>query len=253
MSNMNNFQAIKTGIYLGNYDIKQRYRRSIIEPWWFTLNAVLTVGALGFLYSQILNEKITEYIPYLGIGFVIWQFISNTINESTSELVSVGHLLKQKPVNLIVFLVRLLWRNFIILMHSFPVLVLVSVFMLGFKLYVLVSMLTVLLAPMVIAPLCAVTMIASVRFRDVPPMISSILMILFFVTPIMWKSSKIGEFSWVVEINPVNHLIAVIRDPIVYGTFDQISLIVLLFWALATTPATVFIVDRFRSKLVLWL
>ena len=41
---------------LGWHDIKQRYRRSVLGPFWFTLSTAIMVGVLGALYSSILNQ-----------------------------------------------------------------------------------------------------------------------------------------------------------------------------------------------------
>src|SRR6218665_196386 len=48
---------------LGWHDIRQRYRRSVLGPFWFTLSTLILVAVLGVLYSTLLGQEITEYLP----------------------------------------------------------------------------------------------------------------------------------------------------------------------------------------------
>ena len=58
-------------LMLGWQDIKQRYRRSIIGPFWLTLSTAIMVFALGFLYAAIFRQPLGEYFPYLATGLVV--------------------------------------------------------------------------------------------------------------------------------------------------------------------------------------
>ena len=100
---------------LGWQDIKQRYRRSIIGPFWLTLSTAILVATLGLLYSQILKQPLTFYLPYIGIGIIIWSFISSCVNEACAVFISSEAAIKQLRIPLSVHAYRLVWRNLIIL------------------------------------------------------------------------------------------------------------------------------------------
>ena len=53
---------------IGLHDIRQRYRRSVIGPFWITLSTGIMIGALGFLYSHIFKIDMKEYLPFLAAG-----------------------------------------------------------------------------------------------------------------------------------------------------------------------------------------
>ncbi len=89
------FLSYRIWFTLGFHDIKQRYRRSVIGPFWFTLSTAFMVAVLGSLYSQILNHDINKYLPYLASGLTLWQFISTSINEGSSIYIDAGALIKQ--------------------------------------------------------------------------------------------------------------------------------------------------------------
>ncbi|MBM3524020.1 MAG: ABC transporter permease, partial [Alphaproteobacteria bacterium] len=61
---------------LGLHDIKQRYRRSTLGPFWLTISTGIMVGTMGFLYARLLSQEVGEYLPYLAVGLVMWAFIS---------------------------------------------------------------------------------------------------------------------------------------------------------------------------------
>jgi ABC-2 type transport system permease protein/lipopolysaccharide transport system permease protein len=59
-------------LYLARQDIRLRYRRSKIGPFWITLSMAVFCLALGAVYGKIFKAETTEYLPFLSIGFVFW-------------------------------------------------------------------------------------------------------------------------------------------------------------------------------------
>ncbi|MFB2567026.1 ABC transporter permease [Rhizobium sp. IMFF44] len=201
---------------LGWHDIRQRYRRSIIGPFWFTLSTLIMVSVLGLLYSTLLKQNISDYLPYLGAGLVIWQFISGCINEGCNAFITAGYLIRQVRMPLTVHVCRVVWRNFVILLHSLPVLI-VFLFLFGhyptFGLLLLLPALVVVFlqgiwVSIVLGILCT-------RYRDVLPIIANLLQIVFFFTPIMWSKDLLRERGWLADFNPIYHVIEIARAPLV--------------------------------------
>src|SRR5690606_9604180 len=80
------FDDIRTGLrqrelwgHLGWQDIKQRYRRSVIGPFWLTITQGVIALGLGLLYSQLFGLPIETFLPYIVTGFIVWNFISGCI------------------------------------------------------------------------------------------------------------------------------------------------------------------------------
>ena len=85
------------------HDIRQRYRRSVLGPFWFTLSTAIMVGVLGALYSEILHQEISHYLPFLAAGLVVWQFISTSILEGCTVFITYGTLIKQIDLSFYLF------------------------------------------------------------------------------------------------------------------------------------------------------
>lgn len=67
--------------YLGLQDIKLRYRRSLLGPFWITLSMGITIVAVSILYARIFHTDLQNYLPFFTIGFILWNFIATLIIE----------------------------------------------------------------------------------------------------------------------------------------------------------------------------
>ena len=67
---------------LGWNDIRQRYRRSVLGPFWITISMAVFILLLGVIYSHIFQIDVKTYFPFLALGYIIWGFIAQTTGES---------------------------------------------------------------------------------------------------------------------------------------------------------------------------
>lgn len=239
---------------LGWHDIRQRYRRSVLGPFWFTLSTLIMVGVLGVLYSMLLRQEIVDYLPYLGVGLVIWQYISSCVNEGATTFISAGYLIKQIRMPLTVHVVRIVWRNFVILMHSLPVLL---AFLLifghrpGLEIFLVIPGLVILMLQgiwigVVLGILCA-------RYRDVLPIVGNLLQIAFFFTPVMWLPDLLRERAWVAELNPFYHLIEIVRAPLIGRQLEISSWIWAMGLLVCGFALAQYLMNRARDRVPYWL
>src|SRR5690606_35158330 len=112
-------------LLLGWVEIRQRYARSKIGPFWLTISMAILVTALGIVYGTLFQAELREHLPLLAIGFVFWAFISTTINDGCNAYINASAYLKQVPLPRGVFVFQTLWRNMIVLAHNFVIVVLV--------------------------------------------------------------------------------------------------------------------------------
>ena len=110
---------------LGWQDIKQRYRRSVIGPFWLTLSYGAMVAGMGPLYGRLLQQDIDSYLPYLATSFVIWILMSSIIIDACSAFIGAEGYIKQVKLPLTVHVLRLVWKNVLIFFHNFVIVLLV--------------------------------------------------------------------------------------------------------------------------------
>lgn len=257
------FKDIATGIgsyrvwvYLGWHDIKQRYRGSTLGPFWLTFSTAIMVGMLSFLYGNLFGLSLSVYAPFLTLGTIVWVLIAAVVNESCTVFVLSGAVIKQIRQPLTLHVCRMVWRNVIIFFHNAVILIPVM-YIFGSKPHIDVIWLPVglfLIAAngiwvgVFLGALCA-------RFRDIPPIVSSLVQVVYFVTPIMWLPEilKARGVTWLVDVNPAYHFIEIIRAPLLGNAITATS----WYWVLGTTlfgfSLALLFLGYFRSRVAYWL
>ncbi|MDI2032074.1 ABC transporter permease [Saccharopolyspora sp. TS4A08] len=247
--------------HLGWQDIKQRYRRSVIGPLWITISMAVTVTALGLLYSQLFEQPLAEHLPYLAVGFIVWGFIGNCVNEGSEVFISNEGLIKQLPAPVSIHVLRLLWRQMLFFAHNLVVyFVLIVVFPHPLSWTVLLAVPAFMLIAMNGAWVILVVGTISTRFRDIPPVTQSIVQLMFFMTPIVWNYDQfktnpnpaIAERAKLAEINPFMHFLEIIRQPmlgtpIAWHHWLVCGVITVVGWALA-----LIVLRNYRARVSYW-
>src|SRR3979411_3131263 len=68
-------------IRLGWNDILQRYRRSLLGPFWLTASMAIMIISLGILYAELFKENIRDFLPFLCTGLLVWNYASGFLTE----------------------------------------------------------------------------------------------------------------------------------------------------------------------------
>lgn len=247
---------IRLPLYLAYSDIRQRYRRSTLGPFWITLSTGVMICCIGVIFGNIYESGLDEFIPYLAAGMIVWGFISSTINDSSSVFINAESIIKQLPIPIYTHVIRLLAKNFYIFLHNILIFPLVCFFVgkgVNSNLFYVIPGLFLLILNLAWISLIVGTICT--RYRDFPPIIASILQVAFYVTPILWMPSllKLGRKFVYIEINPFFQLIQLVRDPLLGKcptSFCWLTGLSLCFlgWLIA-----LLIFNKYRSRIAYWL
>ncbi len=238
---------------LGWQEVLQRYRRSFLGPFWLTLSTGIMIGAMGPLYGRLLGQDIASYFPYLAVSLVLWFTITQVIQEACMAFIGAEGYIKQVKLPYSVYVLRVVWKNLIVLAHNFVIVVLVLVFftppfgigILLFPLAVVVFMLNAVWMGILLGMLCA-------RFRDMPLIVTSLLQIAFFLTPIMWHREMLGRYQWTTNFNPIFHFLETMRAPLLGTPASGISWAFVLATTVAGFAVTLACYTRFRARIAYW-
>ena len=200
---------------LAMHDIAARYRGSIIGPFWITGTTAVFVIGVGTVYSQLFHQSMAQYIPWLGVGIVLWTFFATCVTEGCETFVSSAGIIKQTALPMFTFLFRTVARNLIVLAHQMVVVAGVLVFYGIWRrtepLYALAGLVLVLLN---LVWAMVVVSIISTRFRDVPQIIAALLQVLIFVTPVFWRPEALTGKRFILSGNPLYHMLEITRRPL---------------------------------------
>ena len=112
---------------LGWNDIRQRYRRSVLGPFWITISMAVFITLLGEIYSHIFKIELKTYLPYLSLGYIIWGFVATTTSESFVSFQESERVIRQIRLPYSIYVFRVVWRNFIVFLHTIVIFVPVAV------------------------------------------------------------------------------------------------------------------------------
>src|ERR1700712_231915 len=201
---------------LGWLDIRLRYRGSMLGPFWLTISTGVMVTALGLLYSTLFNINVRDYLPFLALSQVLWGFLAAIVSEGCSVFTDAEGVIRSVRMPFFVFSMRALIRNSIALGHN--ILVIVVVFAI-FSMWPHAGALMAIPGLMIwVVDALALTLMLGAfcaRFRDIQPIVNSVMQIAFFRTPVIWKPDQLGPDSVSkLALNPFFDLLEIVRGPV---------------------------------------
>jgi lipopolysaccharide transport system permease protein len=240
---------------LGWYDIKHRYNRSLIGPFWITISTGVMVGSIGLMFSKIFKTQTSELLPHFAIGQIVWLLISAQMTEACAMFVQSQALLKQVSVPLSVHALRKLWYNLILFLHNFVIVILVSaLYGKGFSLQSLFFFPGIALILVLLFFLSMILGIICTRFRDITQIVGVFLQLVYFFTPIFWMKKVLPErYSWVTDLNPFYHMIELVRSPLLGVTPDAEHWRYMILYIMLAAVLAFYLTKAYRHRVVYWL
>lgn len=238
---------------LGWIEIRQRYARSAVGPFWLTISMAIMIASIGAVYGTLFGQELHEYLPFLSIGLVMWFLLATIVNEGAVVYIHNAHFIRQAATPKLLYVLQVMWRNVIILGHNF-VIVIALLFIFGVKdwatlpwfipallLYVLNAMWMAMISGLL-----------SARFRDLPQIISSLFQVAFYVTPIMYRPDALVRFSWIVDYNPLAYLLHLVRAPLIGEVPSMLTWGVSLGMAVLGWAAALWLTGRYLKRIPYW-
>jgi lipopolysaccharide transport system permease protein len=234
-------------------DIRNRYRGSVLGPFWLTLSTGAMLLGLGLLYSALFKMSLREYLPHLAVSLVIWNAIAQMVNDATISLTQSEGIIRQMPLPYSVHALRCVMRNAIIAAHNLPLIGVVFLacgHLPGPEAFLAIPGLALIFinafaVALFLGMLCA-------RFRDIGPIVASTMQLAFFLTPILWKPRLLGHWEPFMPLNPFFAILETVRGPLVEGGGPPLAWVAaVIYTLLALTISAAFFI-RFRGRVAFW-
>lgn len=245
---------------LGIQDIKQRYRRSVLGPFWITIATGVMAAALGLLYSMLFQIPTAQFLPHVTVGLIMWNFISGAIKEGSTVFIENEGLIKQLPAPLSVHVYRLVWRQTLFLAHNLIIWVLLIIIFprhLGWEFLLIIPGLALLLINGVWVAMFFG--IVATRFRDIAPLLEALTQLLFYVTPIVWmtdtlenQGGAVSERAKLAQLNPLYHYMEVVRAPMIGQPVEAYHWWIVIGCTLAGIGLAALAMRQWRFRVSYW-
>lgn len=238
-------------------DIVTKYRRTRLGLVWIFVPVAVFVGAIGSIYSRIMGHEPSFYIPYLAVGYVVWRFIVQCTNESSSILRSHKPFIMDGRIRLTDFVLRSIAKAFFYFTCTIVVIVAALVWsseMQWARVFTLFLTFPVLILNMIWWSTCM--SLIGARHADTGEMINTALRFGMLLTPILWVGERFAAgtaFWWAVHVNPAYHLINFIRAPVLGQAIDPITLWYLAVMTVCGWALAIILYRRYSRFVPLWI
>ncbi|WPY00464.1 ABC transporter permease [Candidatus Trichorickettsia mobilis] len=241
---------------IGIGDIRKRYARSSIGQFWLTLSLAINIATIGIIWSVLFKISIPDYLPYFATGFLFWQYISSCIMDGSNIYISSTGYLIGLSLPKLSYINSLFIKNIIILAHNLPVIVVTYLICMQ-KISIsalFIALLGFICTSIFLFPITVILAIFSVRFRDFPNIIASIIQIVFYATPIMWKIELVApRFHDYIFLNPLAIFLSLCRDSLLEITIPYQYWLAAICYISASWIVAILFFSKFRHRITYWL
>ena len=215
---------------------------------------LIFIAAMSRIFTHLFHQDASDYVPFFAAGLIFWSFISSSITESTEIFKANGDLIKQINLPYSLYIFKFLVKNGIVLGHNFIIYLLVIAFFKvnpGWNGLMLIPGTLLLLVNLYWITLFVA--LVSTRFRDISPIVSSCMQILFFITPISWTPKLLTADSLIVKLNPFVYLMDLVRNPILGKAVPLESWVISSSIAMIGLIGALALFNRVRVRIPFWL
>ena len=253
---------LKTGftarfwLKLSIHDVKNRYGRTVLGPWWLTIGTGIALTSIGFVWSALFGMELAKLFPYLTIGYVLWMMLSSFLIEGCSTFTNgVASNLQQSfllPKSVHVY--RLVGRAVISFAHNVAIFIVAAlVFQISVNAWTLMAIPGLIVFILNGVWISIVLGVLGGRLRDIEPLIASAMTLLFLISPFIWHADSLRGQRHLVDWNPIAHYLAIVRDPLLGSAPPVLSWIVVGGFTILGFGFAIYLFSRFKNRFAYWL
>ena len=205
-----------------------RYRRTVFGYFWTLLNPILMMTVTAVVFSALFKVDLKTFAIFLFAGMIPWNSFNAMVTQSATAFINNEALIKKIYLPKLIFPLSICLGVLIDSVFSFAAL-LTIILLIGGQvswalLFIPVAFILLFIFSFGVVLLISVT---TVFFRDLQYVIGIVLQALFFLSPILYKSSALaGKVAFIVKINPISTYINLFRSPILDAALPAVSVII---------------------------
>ena len=234
-------------------DMRHRYVRSLLGPFWMSIQMAIMVAVLGSAIGHLSKTNAISRLPMLALSLTAWTFLNGVVLDATTALQNSASLIKDRALPPIIFLLQAVFRQGLFALHNASVPLILWLVLVRSNVGSIGAALPgLLLFAAFTVGLSLVLGALATRFRDMKPIIESTLTLAFLSSPVIWTPEMIDQNSIVMRLNPLTHLFAVWREPLATGHVAMPSVIYALVSVAGLALASIVTIVRLR-KAAFWI
>ncbi len=241
-------------------NLKIRYKGSVLGFFWSLLVPALMIVLYGF-FAHLLRfaQSQQNYLPFLMVGIVVWQFLTMCLNDSLASVVGNSTLVKKAAFPRLILPLTMVAAN---LVNFLLTVVILAVFLAAAGAAQAHHAVAVVPAVLTQTALClglsCLVGASNVFFRDTSHLLSIALLAWFFVSPVFYPigmqlAMLPKTLNWLPYLNPMTGLLAIYRLALIGEPLfvPHVLISCVVAWALLPLGVAVFMATEHRFAEVL--
>jgi ABC-type polysaccharide/polyol phosphate export permease len=203
---------------LSENDFKEQFLGSYLGIFWAILRPILFMIIVWFIFSVgfkgHLKDSEIPFVLYLMCGYIPWFFFSDAVSGGMNSVISNKYLVKK--VNFRVSILPIVKIVSVLFLHIiFLVILIVILFLYGYSptvYWIQLPFYTFMMFVLVLG-ISWFTSALRVFMKDISQIISVILQLGFWITPIFWSISVVPEkYAFILNLNPMVYIVEGYRN-----------------------------------------
>lgn len=240
-------------IALAKEDIGDHYRRTTFGPFWMLLNYLLFAGTFIVVFGR--GGDIEHHTAYVAIGLFVWLYCSDIISRAITLFQREESFITGTPLPISIYVLRMTMQMLIRALYAGAGCLALLIFS-GISLHfnMLWSFVGISIIVLVTPAIITVFAFAGCWFPDLQFVISNLMRLGLFLTPIFWTyTGGHGLRDLVYSYNPFTWFLEIVRAPVLSADFPSFAFsfcisVGIIFWLIA-----LYLIGKYRKEIVFML
>lgn len=200
-------------------ELSLRYKGSALGFLWTFVNPILTMTIYSVVFGSLLKVGIDYYSLYLFAGLLLWGFISGALNDSGPSMRASAQLITKAALPPEIIPVRVLFSHVLNYLFTLPLYLLFCLVFWRFPGPGLIQVLIIvpIATYFVFSMLLGISVLGAL-FRDIQHLLPSILLLIFFTTPVMYRFDALPEWlQRILQFSPFTVIMKMNADVFFFG------------------------------------
>jgi ABC-type polysaccharide/polyol phosphate export permease len=221
---------------------------------WLFISFSMFVMAKVFIFGILSDQSIGYFAIYLSVGYLVYRFITVIVTDGAQLYINSETWIKGEALPMSVYVYRSVLRNLIVTAYSaIPVILICFYFKSHYTAFV-ISLIPALAIYILNAIWISATLgLICTRHRDLNHLLTTIMSITYFLTPVLWVPPDEGRLADVAMYNPITHYIVLIREPLLENTIPTESWLIAIGLTFTGIISTWTLYSFFKHRMIYWL
>lgn len=239
---------------LGLEQTFNRYRRTLLGPFWIASATVSTGLSLAFVFGSLFGGDWRESLPHILGGVLCWSLVSGPITDGAGTFLGAGGMMQAQRLPLSFH--SMLMTNKIVVNFLHQILAFWAM-MAVFGLLTVPHWSIILAVPLVTVTGFMISIpigMLSARYRDFGFLIGTAFGAMFLITPVFWSRAQLSpKKQWIVDLNPFAHMLEIVRQPFIGQPAPLYNWYATLGILAVSTLIALLSLAMFRKRVIFWL